>query len=45
MGEFDRARALYERWLLLDPERSATWARFAELERLLLDDERACAIL
>lgn len=45
LREFDRARALYERWLLLDPERSATWARFAELERLLLDDERARAIL
>ena len=45
LREFDRARALYERWLLLDPERAATWARFAELERLLLDDDRARAIL
>lgn len=45
LREFDRARALYERWLLLDPDRAATWARFAELERLLLDDERARAIL
>lgn len=45
LREFDRARALYERWLLLDPERAATWARFAELERLLLNDDRARAIL
>lgn len=45
LREFDRARSLYERWLTLDPERSATWARFAELERLLLDDDRALAIL
>jgi crooked neck len=45
LREFDRARALYERWLTLDPERSATWARYAELERLLLDDDRARGIL
>ena len=45
LREFDRARALYERWLLLDPDRAATWARFAELERLLLNDDRARAIL
>lgn len=45
LREFDRARALYERHLSLDPGRSATWVKFAELERLLLDDERARMIL
>lgn len=45
LREFDRARALYERHLALDPGRAATWVRFAELERLLLNDERARMIL
>lgn len=45
MREFDRARALYQRHLALEPTRAATWTRFAELERLLLDDDRARAIL
>lgn len=45
LREFDRARQLYQRHLSLDPDRAATWVRFAELERLLLDDERARAIL
>lgn len=45
LREFDRARALYQRWITLEPERASTWARFAELERLLLDDDRAKAIL
>ncbi len=45
LREFDRSRALYERHLSLDPGKAVTWVKFAELERLLLDDERARMIL
>jgi crooked neck len=44
LREFDRVRQLYQRFLSLDPTRALTWSRFAELERLLLDDERARAL-
>lgn len=45
LREFDRARMIYTKQLLYDPADSQTWVRFAELERLLLDDDRARAIM
>lgn len=44
LREFDRCRTLYERFLEWAPARAATWIRYAELEALLGDDERARGI-
>lgn len=44
LREFDRARTLYNKFLEWAPERSGTWCKFAELEALLGDEERARAI-
>jgi crooked neck len=44
LREFDRCRIIYEKFLEYDPTNATTWLRYAELERLLLDDERAHAI-
>lgn len=42
--EFGRCRTLYEKWLEQDPMNCQAWVKFAELERLLQDEERARAI-
>lgn len=44
LREFDRVRKVYEKFLEWSPERSSTWIKFAELEALLGDEERARAI-
>ncbi|XP_067011879.1 protein crooked neck isoform X2 [Anabrus simplex] len=44
LREFDRCRILYEKFLEFGPENCVTWMRFAELETLLGDIERARAI-
>ncbi|KAJ1346073.1 Crooked neck-like protein 1 [Parelaphostrongylus tenuis] len=44
LREFDRCRKLYEKFLEHSPENSNTWIKFAELETLLGDVERARAI-
>ncbi|KAJ7219422.1 pre-mRNA-splicing factor CLF1 [Mycena pura] len=40
LREFDRARQLYEKYLLFDPANSAAWIKFAELESQLQDFTR-----
>ncbi|XP_003738957.1 crooked neck-like protein 1 [Galendromus occidentalis] len=42
--EFDRCRILYEKFILFSPEKSTTWVKFAELECILGDIDRARAI-
>lgn len=44
MREFDRCRTLYEKFLEFAPENSQTWMKFAEMETLLGDADRARAI-
>uniref|UniRef100_A0A914CPJ0 Crooked neck protein n=1 Tax=Acrobeloides nanus TaxID=290746 RepID=A0A914CPJ0_9BILA len=44
LREFDRCRKLYEKFLEFSPDNSMTWIKFAELENLLGDVERARAI-
>lgn len=44
LREFDRCRILYEKFLEFGPENCITWMKFAELESLLGDSERARAI-
>uniref|UniRef100_A0A1B6FPF1 Pre-mRNA-splicing factor Syf1-like N-terminal HAT-repeats domain-containing protein n=1 Tax=Cuerna arida TaxID=1464854 RepID=A0A1B6FPF1_9HEMI len=44
LREFDRCRILYQKFLEFGPENCITWMRFAELETLLGDTERARAI-
>lgn len=44
LREFDRCRIIYEKFLEYDPSNATTWLRYAELERLLLDDDRAHSI-
>lgn len=44
LREFDRCRLLYEKFLEFGPENCVTWMKFAELENLLGDIERARAI-
>lgn len=44
LREFDRCRKLYEKFLEYSPENSSTWIKFAEMETLLGDAERARAI-
>lgn len=44
MREFDRCRKLYEKYLEFGPENCTTWIKFAELETILGDTERARAI-
>jgi crooked neck len=41
LREFQRCRTLYEHFLLFDPENCSAWMKFAELESLLGDMERA----
>ena len=42
--EFDRCRILYEKLVLFAPDNSSTWIKFAELETVLGDVDRARAI-
>ncbi|XP_043227706.1 crooked neck-like protein 1 [Amphibalanus amphitrite] len=44
LREFDRCRLLYEKFLEFGPQNCTTWIKFAELETLLGDAERARAI-
>uniref|UniRef100_A0A3B3ZTV5 Pre-mRNA-splicing factor Syf1-like N-terminal HAT-repeats domain-containing protein n=1 Tax=Periophthalmus magnuspinnatus TaxID=409849 RepID=A0A3B3ZTV5_9GOBI len=44
LREFDRCRKLYEKYLEFGPENCTTWIKFAELESILGDTERARAI-
>jgi len=40
----DRCRKLYERYLEWSPENCYAWSKYAELERSLVETERARAI-
>jgi crooked neck len=44
LREFDRCRILYEKYLESSPENCTTWIKFAELETLLGDVDRARAV-
>lgn len=44
MREFDRCRKLYEKFLEFAPENCTSWIKFAELETILGDIDRARAI-
>ena len=44
LREFDRCRTLYEKFLQFEPENCTTWMKFAELETLLGDIDRARGI-
>jgi len=44
LREFTRCRTLYEKFLEFNPENVQTWMKFAELENLLGDVERARAL-
>ncbi|TKS75346.1 Crooked neck-like protein 1 [Collichthys lucidus] len=44
LREFDRCRKLYEKYLEFSPENCTTWIKFAELETILGDMERARGI-
>ena len=44
LREFSRCRTLYEKFLEFNPENVQTWMKFAELESLLGDVERARAL-
>ncbi|KAG8182521.1 hypothetical protein JTE90_002059 [Oedothorax gibbosus] len=44
LREFDRCRILYQKFLEFSPENCTTWMKFAELETILGDFERARAI-
>lgn len=44
LREFDRCRKLYQKYLEFNPENCTTWIKFAELETILGDVDRARAI-
>ncbi|KAJ0255193.1 Crooked neck protein [Hirschfeldia incana] len=44
LGNMDRCRKLYERYLEWSPENCYAWSKYAELERSLAETERARAI-
>ncbi|KAG5379521.1 hypothetical protein IGI04_027363 [Brassica rapa subsp. trilocularis] len=44
LGNIDRCRKLYERYLEWSPENCYAWSKYAELERSLAETERARAI-
>ncbi|XP_067942125.1 crooked neck-like protein 1 [Watersipora subatra] len=44
LREFERCRILYEKFLEFNPENCLTWIKFAELETILGETERARAI-
>ncbi|CAG5133742.1 unnamed protein product [Candidula unifasciata] len=45
LREFDRCRMLYQKFLEFSPENCTTWMKYAELETILGDVERARSIL
>uniref|UniRef100_A0A0B7A869 Crooked neck-like protein 1 n=1 Tax=Arion vulgaris TaxID=1028688 RepID=A0A0B7A869_9EUPU len=45
LREFDRCRMLYQKFLEFSPENCTTWMKYAELETILGDTDRARAIL
>ncbi|KAM0787460.1 NineTeen Complex (NTC) component [Microbotryomycetes sp. NB124-2] len=44
LREFDRCRTLYQKWIEYDSSNASAWIKFAELETLLQDLERARGI-
>ncbi|KAL3101196.1 hypothetical protein niasHT_027952 [Heterodera trifolii] len=44
LREFDRCRKLYEKFLEFSPDNSISWMKYAELETLLGDEQRARAV-
>lgn len=44
LREFDRCRTLYEKYLEFNPQNCTTWIKYAELESILGDTERARGI-
>lgn len=44
LGNIDRCRTLYEKWLENGPQNCQSWVKFAELERSLGETERARAV-
>jgi len=44
LGNIDRCRKLYEKYLDWSPENCYAWTKYAELERSLCETERARAI-
>ncbi|KAL8568300.1 Crooked neck-like protein 1 [Nucella lapillus] len=44
LREFDRCRLLYEKFLEFNPQNCTTWMKYAELESILGDLERARAV-
>ncbi|WMV20612.1 hypothetical protein MTR67_013997 [Solanum verrucosum] len=44
LGNIDRCRKLYEKYLEWSPENCYAWSKFAELERSLYETERARAV-
>jgi tetratricopeptide (TPR) repeat protein len=44
LGNIDRCRKLYEKYLEWSPENCYAWSKYAELERSLAETERARAI-
>jgi crooked neck len=44
LREFDRCRILYEKYLEFNAQNCTTWVKYAELESILGDSERARAI-
>lgn len=44
LREFDRCRTLYEKYLEYNPQNCTTWIKYAELESILGDIERARAV-
>lgn len=44
LREFDRCRTLYEKYLEFTSDNSLAWIKYAELENLLGDSDRARAI-
>lgn len=44
LREFERCRTLYDKFLEHDPENCTTWVKYAELETILDDVERARAL-
>jgi crooked neck len=45
LGNIDRARTLYEKWIQWTPANCQAWTKFAELEANLQENERARKIL
>ena len=44
LGEVERCRSIYSKWLECSPTNCAAWARFAELEATVGEAQRARAV-